>query len=248
MQYKQLKNKYLTMPGRIPINPDEFSKYIVNGDNYLNETELETPNWMRLCLTLIIAGLWHAQRVAWDLLYAKYSDPTKRTKPVEAAVEAFILAFKVVAQPWLNIMAACPGATTDDEIMFNFVRDNNHAAPVHHEVPISANMFAVTEAMGGQKVKTKGRTSTLSKKAGMPHDQGVDGVRKSWAISEKANDGPDNQDSPGTTKEFTTGATSILELPADSSGKYLNSWDQWYDSKHPKRAGVWSKKTVTMIV
>ena len=145
-------------------------------------------------------------------------------------------------------MAACAGATSDDEEVFNFVKDANHADPTHHDLAIGEDIFSIILAPGGQKIKYKCRTSVAAKRAKLPEGSGADSVRKSYAISTTKINGPDNQDSAGTIKEITSGVSSTLELPADSSGQYLNSWEQWWDTKHPKRGGKWGKKSVTLIV
>ena len=233
---------------RVPTSAADFNDYIRTTDDYLSNPLAIPLNWMRLLLTLLIADAWHAKRVAWDLLYIKYSDPLQSSGPVKKAVELFIKAFKVFAQPHLNTMAACDDATSDDEAVFHFVRDAYHANPTHREVPIPGTVTPEIEAMGGQHVKTKSRVAASTQRAHVPPDTGANGVNTSWAVSDKADNGPANQDAAGTTKVFSPGATATLELDATTSGQYLNTWYQWYDSKHPKRASTWSRKYVTLIV
>ena len=233
---------------RVPKVATDFNDYIKNTDNYLNDPLASPLNYVRLLLTLLISTAWHDQRVAWDLLYTKYTDPLLSSGPVKKAVAQFIADFKIFAQPHLNTMSACSAATIDDEAVFHFVRDAFHANPSHHVEPIGETLVPEIEALGGQKMRTKARVGASTGRPHAPSESGANGVNTSWAVSDKPDNGPANQDAPGTTKIFSPGATSTLELPADNSGKYLNTWYQWYDSKHPKRGGVWTRKFVTMIV
>ena len=233
---------------RIPKSPHDFNDYIRNTDNYLSDPLAIPLNWMRLLLSLLIANAWHAQVVAWDILWRKYSDPLQSNGPVKDAVALFITAFKAFAQPHLNTMAACDAATSDDEAVFHFVRDAFHANPTHREIPIPGTVTPEIEHLGGQLIRTKSRVGSSTKRAHVPPNTGATGVNTSWAVSDKPDNGPANQDAAGTTKVVSPGATATLELDATTSGMYLNTWYQWYDSKHPKRASAWSVKYVTLIV
>ncbi len=235
------------MAKRIPKSAAKFNTYILETDDYF-QVVVDPLNGIRLGLVAQNMTDWHTKRVAWAILYAKKSDPLQKGPAVNKAVALFIKNFNTFGMPLLNVIAASPNITSDDELVFNVVADSAHASPTHRTDPISNVIFTKLVQASGGKIKAKGYTTSTSKRASLPADTGADSVKRYFALSDKPTTGPANYNSPGVTVEINTGASLLMELGAENSGQYLNYWDQWFDSKNPKRGGPISEKQVKLIL
>ena len=224
----------------------KFNTYAIGTNAYLMIV-IVPLHGIRLGLTAGNISDWNTKVAAWILLYAKKSDPLQKGPALNKAVRLFIADFITFATPLLNVIAASPNITSDDELVFNVVADNAHASPTHRTDPISKEIYSKLVAGGGGNIKAKGYTSTTARRAGLPPDTGADSVRRFYALSTTAINGPANYNSAGVTKEVNTGASFLMELGAENVGMYINYWDQWYDTKNPKRGGPISEKQVKLL-
>jgi len=232
---------------RISRAPGKFNTYITRTNNYL-QVVIVPLHGIRLGWVPQNITDWNSQEIAWLKLYAKKSDPLQKGPAVNKAVKLFIKNFIVFAKPLLDVVAASPNITTDDELVFNVVGDSAHAAPVHRTDPIANAIFTKLVQAGGGKMKAKGYAVATAKRASLPPKTGADSVKRFYALSTTAANGPANYNSAGVTVEANTGASFLMELGAENSGQYLNYWDQWYDTKNPKRGGPISSKQVKLIL
>ncbi len=231
---------------RIPRATKDFSIYQKKTNDYLQLVLIPT-NGTRLGLTTGNITDWNTKALAGIGTYNKWNDPLQKGPSVNKAMKLAIKNFITFAQPLLDIIAASPNLTSDDELVFKVVGTSNRANPTKKENPIAVAIFSKLIQMGGGNMKAKGYTATDAKRASLPKDVGADSVKRYWAISDKADTGPANYNSAGVQSEVLTGSSTIMELGADNTGKYLNYWDQWYDTKNKKRGGPVSEKQVKLI-
>ena len=235
------------MAERISKSAPKFNTYINRTNNFL-QLVIVPLHGIRLGLTIQNIKDWNTFALAWILLYAKKSDPLQKGPAVNKAVKLFIKNFGIFATPLLDIIAASPNITTDDELVFNVVADNAHAAPTHRTEPIANAIYTKLVQTTGGNIKAKGYAVATAKRAGLPPETGADSVKRYYAISTTATNGPANYNSAGVTVEVNTGASLLMQLGAENSGMYINYWDQWYDTKNPKRGGPISSKQVKLIL
>lgn len=234
------------MASRIPRATKDFSIYIKRTNDFLQVVVLPT-NGTRLGITTVNVADWSTKALAGIAIYNKWNDPLQKGPSVNKAMKLTIKNFIIFAQPLLDIIAASPNLTSDDELTFNMVGTSNRANPTKKETPIANAIFSKLIQMGGGNMRAKGYTATDAKRASLPTGVGADSVKRYWAISDKAESGPASYNSAGVQSEVLTGASTIMELGADNTGKYLNYWDQWYDTKNKKRGGPVSEKQVKLI-
>lgn len=253
------------MPTRIPPNIPGFNTYVNNTDTYL-VAGAPVTNGERLGLTPQNLTDWNAQRVNWrDTLYPKYSDPLQSTSAVKAQVHNFMEDFRTFAQPLLNVMAASPNATEDDEAVFNFTI--GHAAPVHHTTPIADGVVFEAKPIGGGDLHFSCRTAHDDHRASKAEE--ADSVQLAYEITDLRNNNnngggtptPPGPDRPGEerdnriptpadkgmTKEIFTKSQFTFHAGAENVGKRLVAFMRWYNTKHPELAGPWTAITVVVI-
>ena len=232
---------------RIPKATRKFAAYIKNTNDYL-QFVIVPLHGIRLGLTTQNITDWNTKVLAALILYGKWGDPLQKGPSVNKAMKETIKKFVAFAQPLLDVIAASPNIISDDELTFNVVATANRAKPTHKTDPIEAAIFTKLIQLGGGRMRAKGYTSTEAKRASLPAGVGADSVKRYYALSDKATDGPAAYNSVGVLSEVRTGASTIMDFGADNSGKFLNYWDQWYDTKNPKRGGPVSEKQVKLIL
>jgi len=252
---------------RISNSPRLFDPYISTTDDRLLAIEPGSglPYWQYLGLSSANATDWHNKRMFWDApvtgLFAQYSNPDISTGSVKKRVKLFINDFRIFANPLLNLIAASPNASPNDEDIFNLVLNVNRQKPSHPHTHIADQCF--TDWLGGKggNMKAVSRSSHDTKRASLA--ERADGVQYAWKImdtkpnaveSEEAGNetatklkrGPQNPDD-GTKQEFFSGATHEFIFGADKEGMYLCIWTRWFHSKHPELAGAWSEMQTVLI-
>ncbi len=236
-----------------------ISETILGFNNYINDTTAyladgtPTTNGIRLGLTTIQVAAWTEKHTVWhDTLYPKYSNPLTSTSSVKTQVKNFMGSFKTLAQPMLNIMAASPNATVDDEEMFNFI--SKRKKPSKPTTPITEQCFCTARALGGSELKLGFRTATDTKRPSLAKE--ADSVQISYQFIDFTNNpspGPGEPDPAPTpndkemTKEFYTKSQFILTCGMENIGRRVLLFSRWYNTKHPELAGPWSPFLVVLI-
>lgn len=237
---------------RVPEKISEFNTYINNTDTFLQAISSgSTTNWERLGLSSINAGEWNTRRIYWrDTLYPKYIDPLQSTTAVKETVRIFMEDFKEFAQPQLNIMAAGPNATSDDELVFNF--KIGRAAATHPTEPIAETVVFTVKPLGGGELRFTCRTATDSSRASIP--EGADSVQVAFQIMDKdtkpegeGEGSLPNPDDGSMRRELFTKAQFTFEAGMANVGRLMVIYTRWYNTKHPKLAGPWSNVTAAVI-
>ena len=231
---------------RISRATKKFAIYINRTNGFL-QIVIDPTNGTRLGLTTQNVTDWNSKTIAALITYGKWGDPLQKGPAVNKAMKLAIKNFITFAQPLLDIIAASPNLTSDDELMFNVVGSSNRANPTHRTDPIEAAIYTKLVQVGGGRMRAKGYTTTTARRAGLPPDTGADSVKRYWALSTTAINGPATYRTAGVVSEVETGASTIMEFGADNIGQYLNYWDQWYDTKNPKRGGPISERQVKLI-
>src|SRR3954468_24834232 len=103
---------------RISDNIPGFNSYINNTDEWLKAISSGViTNRERLTLTVQNGTDWSAYRTNWrDNIYPILSDPAAVTNTIKAQGRALMKNFRTFANPLLDIIAACPAATEQDEL------------------------------------------------------------------------------------------------------------------------------------
>jgi len=120
-------------------------------------------------------------------LYAQYNNPVTSSSTVKNQVKTWIKNFRAFADPLLNIIAASPNATTDDEAIFNLVLNINRKHPTHTHTKIVDACFTDWTGSGGGNMKAGSRSTTDTKRHSLA--EGADGVQYAYMI---LNDTPEN--------------------------------------------------------
>ena len=238
---------------RVPQTIPEFNTYINNTDAYLQATDPVTGdlNWKRLGLTNTNASDWSDKRKYWhDTLYPKYSDPLQSTGAVKDAVHNFMSSFRAFSQPLLNIMAASPNATSNDEHVFNF--KIGRANPTHATTPIADTVLFDAKTLGGGQLHFTCRTAADSHRASIA--AGADSVQLAYEVTDSGNNNPNpnpgtipTPEDKGMVRETFTHAQFTFHAGAVNVGKRLVVFARWFNTKHPELAGPWSAITVVVI-
>ncbi len=230
--------------GRIPTKIQEFNDYIRNTDDYLQEQVSAGPppvfNWGRLGLTQQNADDWNSARGIWDGLFALYSNPATRTKTITLQVKNARKDFRTFATPLLNIMAASPNATEDDEVTFNF--KISRATPTHPTVPITEQCLPTLQTIGGGEIRLSVRSSTDTQRPSI--FAGADSFQVAFKIGEP----PPQNPKDGTDREVITRASIVQQTGDENSGKKLYVFVRWYLTSYPDLAGPWSQVVSILIV
>ncbi len=178
---------------RISLSPKKFNPYLGRTDDRLQAIEplSGNPYWQQYGLTSANATDWHNKRLFFTAattgLFAKYSNPATSTSLVKQQVKGWIKAFRTFANPLLNIIAASPNATSDDEAIFNLVLNVNRKKPTHTHTKIEDACHTDWVGHGGGNMKAGSRSTTDTKRHSLP--EGADGVQYAWMILD---DTPEN--------------------------------------------------------
>ena len=235
---------------RIPEAIVAFNLYIVLTDNRLQAIFSGLiKHWERLGLILANADEWHNRRLAWEILFAKYSDPMQCTTAIKQQVQHFMDDFREFANPQLNIMAASLNATGDDEIVFNF-KINRADASVSN-TQIEGNFTFKAEAMGGGDLKFTCRTShddhRASKAAGANAIQIAYFVLAGETVPATPGPGGDIPVPAGMMKEIFTKSIFTMHFGVENIGKKVVVYLRWYNTKRPELASTWTPVTLLAI-
>ncbi|HEX7414744.1 MAG TPA: hypothetical protein VF411_11940 [Bacteroidia bacterium] len=180
---------------RISESPKEFNIEIARMDDRLQALAPTSPPppgtpinyWAFLGLTNVNASDFHNKRLFWNTpvtgLYAKYSDPTTSTSAVKTQVKLWIAAFRAFANPLLNIIAASPNATSDDETIFNLVLNVNrhHGTHTHTKIADKCVTEWAGEGVGTKKAASKSSADTKRHSLAA----GADGVQYAYTIMDE---------------------------------------------------------------
>lgn len=184
---------------RISSSPKKFNTQIAAGDGRLqalapNQPPAPAPPvyyWQYLGLSSANAADWHNKYLFWSTpitgLYALYSNPASSTSLVKKQVKLWIKAFRVFGNPLLNLIAASPNATSDDEAIFNLILTINHKHPTHTHTKIEDACHTDWTGHGGGNMKAGSRSTTDTKRHSLA--AGADGVQYAYMI---LNDTPEN--------------------------------------------------------
>src|ERR1051325_6008848 len=224
-----------------------FNPYVNETDDYLAEVCDEGPpevhSWERLGIAEGKKDEWHTRRLYWrDTLYPAWSNKLTKTEPVNKEVKNFIKSFREFANPQLNIMAASPNATEDDEAMFNFKRTRKKPSKKVTQITQQC-MLALANIMGGE-ILVSVRTLIDSKRASI--FKGADSFQVAFKILNMG-DAPPNSPNDGCEKDIITKAKNIVPTGPENRGKMLYVFVRWYLTKYPHLAGPWSNMGAIMI-
>lgn len=178
---------------RISSSPKKFNTEINRTDDRLQAIEPVSgnPYWKQFSLTSVNATDWHNKRLFWNTpttgLFAKYSDPNTSTPTIKTQVKKFIKDFRTFGNPLLNLIAASPNATTDDEAIFNLVLNINRKHPTHTHTKIADACVTDWTNQGGGNMKAGSKSAHDSKRHSLA--EGADGVQYAYMILD---DTPEN--------------------------------------------------------
>lgn len=222
---------------RIPVSIALFNAYINTTDDFLQapvEEGSSTLNWQRLGLASTDATGWHSKRLAWNTLYAKYTNTDTRTKTVNDQVKSFRVNFQKTGGKVLDKIAASDGATEQDQNVFNLVLSGNHKKPTHSHTPITDNIIISVVNIGNGVIKADFRSNHDTKRPSLA--PGANSVQLAIKVDEPA---PKNVDEI-TERVIITRASITKNIGADSAGKRIYLFARWYDTRYPNLAGPWS--------
>jgi hypothetical protein len=240
---------------RIPPSILAFNLYILLTDTRLQAISSGViKHWERLGLIQANADQWHTFRLAWEILYAKYSDPMQRTPAIIQQVQDFMDIFRTFANPQLDIMAASLAATSDDELAFNF--KIGRAEPSQSNTQIESNLVFKVEAIGSGDLKFTCRTSHDDHRASKA--EGSDSIQVAHFILETAaqpqTTPPAEQPAAATIPTPTTMMNEIftksiftMHFGVENIGQRVVVYLRWYNTKHPELSSGWTPVTVLAI-
>ena len=174
---------------RISKSPKVFDTDITTGDDHLLAIEPTSglPYWQHLGLSSANATDWHNKRVFWDTpltgLHDLYINPVTSTSVVKENVKLFIKNFRTFANPLLNIIAASPNATANEEKIFHLVLTANRKKPTHTHTKIADQCFTTWSGEGAGSKKAASRSLHDSKRASLA--EGADGVQYAYVIMDE---------------------------------------------------------------
>ena len=231
---------------RISKSPTKFNSYINNTDSFLAANDPSgQPNWKRLGLKNANNTEWNTKRVLWrDTLYPKYSNPDQKTSTVVKDVQQFIKDFSTFASPLLNIIAASPDGTAQDEEIFNLILMKNRKKPTHSTTPIEEQVYGTLTGIGGGSVKCAFRTEHDTKRPSLA--EGADSVEIAYSIIAAGQAPPANPDEAEETF-ISSKASFVLETGAENSGKKLYLFARWFVVKNDALAGPYSQVMSVLI-
>ena len=226
---------------RIPYAPEKFNTYITNTSADVGSTDAPTVQ-TRFNWTDDEAKAWTDANVKWSkTTWKNYSNESTRSTLDETEVKKFIAEFHIANNPLLDRAAASTGATTADELLYNF--KTTRAKPTHSTEKIKANVIVSLEALGGGDVQTRCRTIAGTGRPFIPHDLGADSVQYAFAVGKI----PANEDD-GTEKVVSTKSMFVIPLGTGASEERMYSFWRWYNTKNPELSGPWCKMIITPVL
>lgn len=231
---------------RVPQNIAPFNNYITSTNTFLQSTDPNTgnPRWMNYPgVTSQNATDWAAYASKWGGDYLLYQNPDTRTKTVNKNIHDDIVNFTEFAMPILNLIAANPNGTNQDEVVFNLVLDKNHKDPTKKENPIEGECFAHAESLGGGEIKIGCRTEHDASRNSLA--EGADSVQVAYKIGAPFT--IDEYPETYRTHLFST-ASFILRVNSSAEGQKLYLRLRWYNLKHQSLAGSWSEVMYQLII
>ena len=178
---------------RISSSANVFNAFVARTDDRLQGIEPASgnPYWQFYGLTSTNATDWANKRQFFTTpgtgLYALYSNPLTSSSPIKKQVKQFIKDFRAFGSPLLNIIAASPNATSDDEEIFNLVLNKNRKKPTHSHTKIADACYTDWTGSGGGNMKAASRSETDSSRHSLA--EGADGVQYATMILD---DTPEN--------------------------------------------------------
>lgn len=234
------------MPDRSRISKkvEAFNSYLTNTSDYMLAGN--PSNAARLGLLPAEVAKWTAFVPRWQPLYTSYSDQkTSRTTAIKDQLLSVISDCTKLDQAShiLDRIAASPNVTIVDMETFNIkkgiLQKTGRTIP---KIVISEPVSASIQPLGGGAVSIKCHSS----KAGRPSVfTGADSVQFAWQVGDTI---PTSADTKGLYRDISSRASFVLNLHADSSGKYLYIFFRWYHTKYPKLAGPWSSLQTSLIL
>jgi hypothetical protein len=174
---------------RISGSPKKFDPYISTTDDRLQAIEPISgqPYWQLFGFSNNNASDWNAKRQFWDApttgLFALYSNAVTSTSIVKKKVKHFIEDFRAFANPLLNIIAASPNATPDDENIFNLVLGVNRKKASHAHTKIADKCITGLITGKGGNMRAESRSDHDSKRASLA--EGADSVQYAYMIMDE---------------------------------------------------------------
>ncbi len=239
---------------RVPDAKGPFNAYLTGTTAHL-ETGT-SPNRRGETLGLSTAELddWIDFRDTWVPLFAKYNDPSQRTKTVTEDVNDTMDGFRLFAEPLLNRMSGSSALTNQD-------RDILHL-PVRDKTPtrrgkIEDTPFVKIEAIGGGQMKFRVRTTEDGSRASM-HPL-ADFLEIKYMILGFDPSAPGTPASPpapensiptaDTAKNYSISkkALFILETGENKVGKFMIAFLRWANASNPANSGPWSLPVIGLI-
>ena len=226
---------------RIPYAPEKFNTYIINTSDDVSSPALPTVQ-TRFNWTDAEATAWTDACAKWvKTIYKNYSNKSTRTPLAETEVKKFIAEFHKTNNPLLDRAAASTGATTEDELLYNF--KSTRAKPTHNTEKIKASVIASLEALGGGNMQARCRTIAGTGRPFIPHDLGADSVQYAYAVGKI----PVNE-TDATTMVVSTKAMFVIALGTGASEERMYSFWRWYNTKNPELSGSWSRMITSAIL
>lgn len=243
---------------RVPNTIGGFNNYINTTDDHLQAISSGViTNRERLGLSAQNGIDWTDKREFWrDTLYPKYQDPLQSTSAVKTQVRIFMNDFKDFANPLLNIMAASPNATSDDEAVYRF--KIGRSEPTIPNTPIEDTVVFEAKPITGAALKFSCRTSGDDKLPSKHPDS--DSIQLAYKVEgdtasspqpnpnpEPEDNGLPNPDSDEMVKEIFTKASFVKNFGMHNKGKLVVIYLRWYHTKRPHLAGPWSAVQAVVI-
>jgi hypothetical protein len=238
------------MAARITNLVAPFNAYITTTDTFLQAVIPPGPdtNADRLGLLAADATEWHDRRLAWDILYGKYTDTNVSTSVIKTQVKNFIKSFREFGNPLLNIMAASPNADEADEAKFNFII--TPSAPSTSTTPLEAEVAVTVKHKGSSEIHFK---CTDGEGKAKPVENAV--VQMAWWIAEEAEPTPVPEPEPDLphyddermTREVYSKSSFQKHFGGENVGKRVVCFFRWYILAHPELAGPWTDILVVVI-
>lgn len=254
-----LKSKIMSR--KIPKADGAFNSYINSTADYLAEG---TPTHaVRLGLSVTQTTEWTDRRTAWNLIYAKHNDASKRTPTVIAEKDSQKAAFVAFANPVLGALKYNPALTQDDRGAFNLPERD---APTERG-EITDAPYGKLMPMDGGKMQVRVRSTADGNRASKHADADHLEMRYELVDASKGEAVPDpntlppgpggpvttKPGVPATAKDCTQSVISkkaifIVQLGQESSGKRIYAFFRWVNASKPANSGPWSTVQQTVVV
>jgi hypothetical protein len=233
---------------RIPIAYIAFNQWKNNTNNFLQSDDPANPGhkqWERLGLTLAESAAWAAETLAWNALYAKYSDKDQKTLSIIRQCRDMKFNLIEGNRGIVNRIAASPVATEQDATVFNFVLVRKE--PTRRTGKITQQIFAGVDRSGSTEYTVQCRYDKDTKRPSLL--VGSDGVEVAYKISNTQPADPATVDPNGEGfRQRTYGkARFVFEAGTANKGKFLLIAFRWNFSPNTAFNGPWTEVTVVVI-